>query len=183
VGGNLNLLSDYKRALPYAAYIDILEKNLSLHQLQYKKFVINVTTMNKISKFQSVKILVITEPWCSDSLALLPVVKKIAECNKRWDLKVLLRDKNAELMDNYLTNGAKAIPVFLFLNENGDLLFRWGPRPAPAVEIFSRHRSLIKTGKIEKQEVIKKIRTFYAKDRGKTTLSELIDLFKVHDLQ
>ena len=169
-GGILNLLSEYKRALSYAAYIDVLEKNLSLHQLHYKKFVVDSAAMIKISKFKSVKILVITEPWCSDSLALLPVVKKIAECNNRWDLKALLRDKNAELMDNYLTNGAKAIPVFLFLNENGELLFRWGPRPRPAVEIFSSHQSLINTGKIEKQEVIKKIRIFYAKDRGKTTL-------------
>jgi hypothetical protein len=176
------LLSDYKRALPYAAYIDILAKNLSLHQLHYKKFVIDTTTMNKISNFQSMKILVITEPWCFDSLALLPVIKKIAECNKHWDLKILLRDKNTELMEKFLTAGAKAIPVFLFLNEKGELLFRWGPRPTPGVDIFNRHRSLIKNGKIEKQEVIKKIRIFYAKDRGKTTLSELIDLFNDHDL-
>jgi thiol-disulfide isomerase/thioredoxin len=182
MGSVLNLLIDYKRALSYTAYIDILGKNLSSHQLHYKKFVIDATTMKKISKFQAVKILVITEPWCSDSLALLPIIKKIAECNNRWDLKVLLRDKNAELMEKFLTDGARAIPVFLFINEKGELLFRWGPRPTTAVEIFSRHRSLIINGKIGKQEVIKKIRIFYAKDRGKTTLLELIDLFDKNSL-
>ena len=33
-------------------------------------------------------------------------------------------------------------------------------------------------GKIEKTEVIKKIRKFYAKDRGKTILRELFSIFK-----
>ena len=38
-------------------------------------------------------------------------------------------------------------------------------------------RELIKQGKLLKQDVIKKIRMFYAKDRGRVSLSELKALF------
>ena len=81
--------------------------------MHYNKFDIDADTANQISKFRPVRILVITEPWCSDSFALLPVIKKIAECNNRWELKVLLRDENLELMKKILTDGARAIPAGL----------------------------------------------------------------------
>jgi thiol-disulfide isomerase/thioredoxin len=178
----LNLLNEFNLAMTYETYIGELGQYLSLHKLHYNKFILNQDLIARISKFKPLKILVLTESWCADSLALLPLMRKITEANANWELRVLRRDLNPELMEKFLNNGLRAIPVFLFLDEQGKFLFRWGPRPHVTAEIFESHRPLIAQGKIEKQEVIKKIRTFYAKDRGQTTLKELLALFKDKNL-
>jgi thiol-disulfide isomerase/thioredoxin len=159
-----------------------LDDNLSLHELHYKKFSIDRKSRDKIVHFQGCKILVLTEPWCGDSLALLPIIKKISEENGQWEIRVLLRDSNLKIMDQFLTRGVRGIPMFLFLDEKGDLLFNWGPRPVGAVQIFDKYREQIKQGELEKQEVINKIRIYYAKDRGVNTLVELMTVFEAHDL-
>lgn len=177
MGEILNLLDIFNDAMNYDDYINIMSEYLTLHQLHYKKFVIDDHSKNKIQKYPKLNILCITEAWCGDSLAMLPIIRKIAEVNGKWEIKLLLRDKNPNIIDQFLTNGARAIPVFIFLNEDGIFLFHWGPRPLASAEIFEKHRPLIKSGEIDKKDVIKKIRAYYAKDRGRTTLAELLEVF------
>lgn len=176
----LNLTEAFNRAMSYEEYIDSLGDYLSLHRLHYKKLTIDSVFTSKIQEYQSTRILVITEAWCGDSLAILPIIKKVAEINQHWEIKILRRDASSDLMNHFLTNGTKAIPVFLFLDDRGEMLFKWGPRPKAAAEIFENHRESINQGQIEKQDVIKKIRTYYAKDKGKSSLTELIDIFNRH---
>ena len=172
----MDLKRAFDGALSYDAYIAILGQHLSLHRLHYKKCIIDHDLVVHIKSLKPANILVITEPWCGDSLALLPVMKKVAEINGQWNIKVCRRDDNPELMDQFLTDGMRAIPIFLFLNDDFDPLFRWGPRPKATAKIYADHRDLIEEGMIDKQEVIKKIRSFYAKDRGKTSLAEFMKL-------
>jgi hypothetical protein len=178
----LNLNAVYKKAMTYDNYVTILNEYQSLHQLHYNKFIVPEDQNKIIQHYRPLKILVITEPWCGDSLALIPVLRKIAETNGSWDIKLLLRDANSDLMHQFLTNGARAIPIFLFLDDTFNLLFRWGPRPVVAQKIFEDHRILINQGKIEKTDVIKKIRLYYTKDRGLTTYVELSHIFLIHKL-
>jgi thiol-disulfide isomerase/thioredoxin len=168
----------FQKALSYEQYTALLGDNLPLQQLHSRKFEPPTKVLEQLAESKQIKILVITEPWCSDSLALLPVVYKLSQSAKNWGLRIILRDQHPELIDQYLTNGVRAIPVFLFFDEQDQLLFRWGPRVKPAQKIFEQYREKIKSGEIEKQEVIKKIRTFYAKDRGSSALEELIPLVK-----
>jgi hypothetical protein len=178
----MDLKSYFEKGLTYGEYVSLLRENITLHQQHYKKFEIPEKEAKEIKQIKPLKILVLTEPWCGDSLAIFPVVRKIAEFNGTWTIKVLLRDQNLELMDQFLTHGGRAVPIFLFLSDGDDdycsLVFHWGPRPRAAQEIFEKHRQQIKNGKIEKVEVIKKIRNFYAKDRGKAILTELLSTFK-----
>lgn len=171
----MSLNKYYDKALTYDEYIDLLDDNLPLHQLHYKKFNLSDEIIDKISLLNSYRILAITEPWCGDSLALLPIIRKVFETRSDFELKVIRRDENSDLIDQYLTNGVRAIPIFLFLDEKGDLIFKWGPRPEAAQQIFEDHREQINRGELDKKEVIKKIRTFYAKNRGKAASEELLN--------
>lgn len=173
----MNLSQEYAAAMSYNTYVKQLKDYQSLHQLHYNKFEIPEKYISRIGQLSEINILVITEPWCSDSLALLPIIRKLAEIHGQWEIKILLRDKNPVLMQKFLTNGVRGIPVFLFLNKDGEYLFSWGPRPIAATKIYEAHLDSIKTGLVEKQRVIKKIRAYYAKDRGQTTLRELFDVF------
>jgi hypothetical protein len=178
----MNLKSYFEKALSCDEYVELLGDNLPLHQLHYKKFKISPAEEQIIKGIEPLHILVITEPWCGDSLAIFPVIRRITEINDNWTLKILRRDENPELMDQFLTHNARAVPIFLFLREDGSLIFRFGPRPQAAQAIFETYREEFKAGKIEKSEVIKKIRNFYGKDRGNAILNDLLAAFSEHHL-
>jgi len=182
-GELMNLKENFEKALTYEEYVSLLDDNLSLHQRHYGKFEISREAGEAIKGIKPLNIIVLTEPWCGDSLAIFPVVRKIAETNGNWELKVLRRDENPDLMDGFLTRGARAVPIFLFLAADFSLQFRWGPRPKAAQNIFEQYREEFKQGKIEKSEVIKKIRNFYARNRGQAILAELLGIFKEPGLQ
>lgn len=152
----MNLENHFEKASTYEEYESLLGENLKLHQQHYKKSEI-------------------TEKEASE-------IRKIAETNGNFSIKVLLRDQNLELMDQFLTRGRRAIPILIFLSEDFSFICKWGPRPLVTQEIYEKHRQQIKENKIEKKEVIKKIRNFYAKDRGKAILTELLSNFKKYGL-
>ena len=82
----MNLRYVFDNAMTYEAYTSILGQNLSLHQLHYRKCIIDPDWILKIKSFRPANILMITEPWCSDSLALLPIVRRISEINGQWHI-------------------------------------------------------------------------------------------------
>jgi len=172
----MNLFSHFEKALEYEKYVKLLAENLTLHKLHYKNFELADNEIQKLENLSCTNILVISEPWCGDSFALLPIVKKITEANPAWNLKLILRDENVELIDKFLTNGSRAIPIFLFLDDKNELLFKWGARPLAAQNIFEQYRSQISSGEIEKSKVILKIRQFYSKDKGKEASKEILNL-------
>ncbi len=152
-------------------YKELLDDQLNLHNLHYNRVEIDGDVLKGIPPL---KILVITEPWCGDSMAILPVIQKLFE-NHNSEIRVLLRDQNPELMDRFYKNGPRVIPLLFILDANGNYITKYGPRPEKAQAIFEAHRADINSGKIEKSKVIRKIRTFYSKDRGKTILNSVLD--------
>ncbi|MBU2950715.1 thioredoxin family protein [Tamlana agarivorans] len=91
--------------------------------------------------------LVITESWCGDAAHVLPALYKVASLSDNIDFKVVIRDENLQLMDQYLTNGSAAIPkVIVIDDETGDVLNTYGPRPSEAANYVKRF--LAKNGKL-----------------------------------
>ncbi len=84
--------------------------------------------------------LVISEPWCGDAAQTLPFLNKIAHLSKNIDLKILLRDENLELMDKFLTNGSRSIPVVIMLDENLNVFHTWGPRSQNATKLVKDYK-------------------------------------------
>lgn len=159
------------------------------YDLHYTKM--NVQRMNRVDKTVSLtddltstinhlkgnyKFLVITEGWCGDAAQIIPVLNKIATASLgRIDLKFVLRDKNLPLIDAHLTNGGRAIPVLIVLNEAADqVLATWAPRPQILQE-------LLKEWKKETTEMpilAEKLHGWYAKDKTQSTQAELTRLLK-----
>jgi hypothetical protein len=118
--------------------------------------------------------MVLTEPSCGDSSQLVPLIARIAECNSRITLNLVLRDQRPELMDMYLTTGKRSIPKLVSFDEGRRELFRWGPRPRPAQELFEQ---AIKEGH-PKQAAIERVHLFYAKDKGKAVEQEFLEILR-----
>lgn len=98
-----------------------------------------------VNLYYSYTWLVITEPWCTDSAQNLPVLAAMANVNpEKIRLLVVLRDQHPELMNRYLTSGSKAIPKVIIINETRNVEeYTWGPRPAPAQELFLKWKNEI----------------------------------------
>jgi len=119
-------------------------------------------------------LLVISEDWCIDSQSTLPVIAALADRADNLDLRVVGRDANPELIDAHLTNGtARAVPVVIVLDADFTELAWWGPRPAPL-----QQRVNTEWKALEKPERNKEIRRWYAIDKGRTTLTEIVQLLE-----
>jgi hypothetical protein len=80
-------------------------------------------------------VLVITEDWCGDSLAAFPALARLVEGNADVEMRVFLRDRNPDVMDQYLDRGKyRSIPVFVFFDEQMQERARFTQRsPVPDV--------------------------------------------------
>ena len=159
------------------------------YDLHYTKM--NVQRMSRVDKTASLteeltatidqlktsyKFLVITEGWCGDAAQIVPVFNKIATASLgKIDLKFVLRDKNLPLIDAHLTNGGRAIPVLIILNEEADqVLATWAPRPQVLQELLKEWRQET----TEMTILAEKLHGWYAKDKTLSTQAELNEVLK-----
>jgi hypothetical protein len=189
--------SVWNNAIVYADYrklIDTLLQDCKVtsgepteHMLHYTK--LNVQRMNRIEKtfvpdattldiFSALrkpnKWLVIAEGWCGDAAQTLPVIAKLASLNPLIDLRIVLRDQHLDLMDQHLTNGTRSIPKLLILDENNLILDTWGPRPLDAKNMVLE----FKANGLPHDEWVERVHAWYAKDRGKSTEREIVNIIE-----
>jgi hypothetical protein len=116
------------------------------------------------------KLLVIAEDWCGDASNTVPIIARFAESVSGFELRVIQRDAYPELMDQYLTNGARSIPMVIALDENFQEIGHWGPRPSKLQTWVMANR-----GTMPKSELYPQVRKWYARDRGESTLREVLE--------
>jgi thioredoxin-like negative regulator of GroEL len=121
--------------------------------------------------------IIITEPWCGDSAQILPVWTKVAELNpNRISVKIVLRDQNEALMNQYLTNGSKSIPKVVCFDGQANEVFVWGARPVDAQEIMTSWKNNPQGKSWEQIET--ELHTWYAKDKTYSTQKEILQLLR-----
>ena len=110
--------------------------------------------------------LVLTEDWCGDALYNLPVLAKLVHGNPRVEMRIFLRDKNPDLMDQYLNQGIyRSIPVFAFFDENMNEVARFIERPPKLTEQLEKAmlevRKKLRAENLEawRQEVVNEVRS------------------------
>jgi len=118
---------------------------------------------------RTLNLLAITEDWCIDTSSTVPFIARVAETVPGVHLRLILRDANPEIMDRYLTNGARSIPVVIVLDSNFREVGHWGPRPSELQAWV-----LANKGKIPTAEQVKEERRWYARDTGETTIREVL---------
>jgi hypothetical protein len=117
------------------------------------------------------KLLVIAEDWCGDASNTVPIVAKFVDAVPGFELRVILRDANPDVMDQYLTNGSRSIPIVIALDQNFQEIGHWGPRPTELQAWVMANRNTM-----PKSELYPQVRKWYARDRGETTLREVLEI-------
>lgn len=143
-----------------------------------KTIIVSDDIQKKLSQFKiNATWLVVVETWCADGAQVLPVINKMAELNDGIDLKIVLRDENETLMDQFLTNGARAIPKLIMIdNQTQEVIGTYGPRPSTVVKIVEDFKQL--HGKIT-PEFKEDLQRWYNNDKGQTIMEDLIRLLQI----
>jgi hypothetical protein len=154
--------------------------------LQYTKM--NIHRMNRLEKTIdlddeligklnalpcNVNWLLITEAWCGDAAQNVPILNKMAEVSPKINLRLLLRDENLDIMDQYLTNGGRAIPKLIILDGDMNEIATWGPRPTEVQEMVMENK---RTDDLPYSEFGKVVQKWYATDKGKSLQHEMMSI-------
>ncbi len=111
----MDLKQYYEHAISLEDYISKMETHQDNLKHVYNNFELRKDNDLSELKDKNLRILVITEDWCGDAMVNVPILKHIAE-EINDEIKVVYRDQNVELMDQYLTNGGRSIPIFIYMN-------------------------------------------------------------------
>lgn len=130
---------------------------------------------SKIENFDGkVTWLVISESWCGDAAHVMPVINKVAELNDNIDYKVVLRDENDALMNQFLTNGGKAIPKLIMIdNDTNEVINTFGPRPSVATDMVNAYKT--EHGQLT-PEFKEDLQRWYNKNKGQSIVVDLLNL-------
>ncbi|ERI64555.1 MAG: thioredoxin family protein [Capnocytophaga sp.] len=191
--------SSLPKALSYKAFEDLIDRLLAEGKTtgeDQSEFMVSLTKLNRqrmkridntlefspeqLAPFQQISKdqlwLVISEAWCADGAQIVPVLAKIAQSNPLIDLKIVLRDENPALMDQYLTNGGKAIPILIIADAKSlEVLHVWGPRPKVATQMVEAYKK--EHGKLT-PEFKEELQKWYNQDKGQSILGDLQAFFK-----
>ena len=118
-------------------------------------------------------LLVLSEDWCGDAVNMVPLIARLTESVSNMDMRILARDENPDIMDAHLTGTSRSIPIVILLNQKFQECGWWGPRPR-ALQQWVIEKGLA----LPKEERYREIRTFYARDKGLTTLSEIVAMLE-----
>ena len=116
--------------------------------------------------------ILITEPWCGDASHIVPFMKMMASVNDKINLEIQLRDSEPFLIDQYLTNGGKSIPILVVRDENDQDLFVWGPRPkaCQGLLVAKKEEGMLM------ENIKKELQQWYNKDKGASIQQEFLAL-------
>jgi hypothetical protein len=159
----------WDRALTFDEFMAASEKQKGLWEGLHRIAVVPDWAIAAVPAGAKRKLLVLAEDWCGDASSTIPGVARFIEAVPGLELRLIHRDQHPEVMDRYLTNGSRSIPIVIVLDEAFNELGHWGPRPSVLQSWVMANRSTI-----PKAELYPQVRSWYARDRGESTLREIL---------
>ena len=167
--GEENVLAYDESQLEFTA---LNQKRMARWDRRFAKMGFSVPSDLNVS---SMTWLVITEGWCGDAAHIIPVIKQLSDDLGVGRLLFINRDRNLDIMDQFLTNGGRSIPVMIVLSEEGEVLGKWGPRPVERQNYFMEQK---RKPDFNYPEVQIGLQGWYNKDKGQTTAAEIIQMMQ-----
>lgn len=169
----LNLERYWQNALTFDEFLPTAQKNVDLWRELYGRALIPGEAVERAGHLGQWRLLVLSEDWCGDAVNTVPVLARLVADVPNLQLRILARDRNPELMDAHLTGTSRSIPVVMALDEDFREHGWWGPRPAELQKWF------LSVGReMPKDDRYREIRKWYARDRGESTIEEVLSLLE-----
>lgn len=192
----MNLLDFIQKGYNFENYLerieDELEEQIELDDpkdyVQY--YAINLQRMRRIKKTfkynpglekrakslnTDLKFLIISEGWCGDASQILPVVDTLAN-TMNIESRIVFRDENLDLMEDFKTNGTLSIPIIIGVTPEGEEALRFGPRTAKGMEFTNRFKQ--DPDKYSKNDFHEDLQRHYNDNHGQDIIIEILDLIQ-----
>jgi hypothetical protein len=132
----------FASGLTYAEYKQGMTRNRERFEAHERT---NVIPDEDVAAFaalpRSLHVAVLTEDWCSDAVATLPLLAELATRSGRLDVRIFYRDQTLDLMDTHLKRGKfRSIPTFIFYDSDWNEVGAWLEKPALIDELRARLR-------------------------------------------
>lgn len=164
----------FRAAAEFRAYVDLVEANKELWRVGARRAQVDEALVARVAALGGRwHLLALSEDWCGDAFNTLPVVARLAELAPNVELRLLGRDANPDLMDAHLSGTARAIPVVIAYDEDWNEVGWWGSRPAELQALVKGEWAAL-----EKPERYAKVREWYARDRGRAVIEEIVGLLE-----
>ena len=148
----------FEESVTIQAYMDNMSVLKEPSFTIYESFEVPEDGFAEQLKALNLHILAITEDWCGDAMLNNPIIRKVAEA-AGVEVRTALRDADTELIDRHLTNGGRAIPIYLLLNEAGEVVGKWGPRAPELQQVVDEGRAALPSK--EDPQFEEKTKAFY----------------------
>ena len=187
---NLEYKEYFNKGINYADYKEQMADDLASNSdIKIKEYIsLNQHRMHRVEKTYAMSDtltqevenlknktywLVLTEHWCGDASQVLPALHKIESVSEgKIEMKLVYRDQNLPLMDQYLTNNGRSIPKLIQLDSKYNVTGVWGPRPAFAQKLVMELKSNATTA----ASYANQLHLWYAKDKQKSLEIEISEL-------
>ena len=155
---------------------DVSEEKIELTKLNYhrmKRLNDSSLEIEPINLALPIAASIITEAWCGDSAQNIPWIEQfIATIQPKIETHYFFRDENTDLMNLFLTNGSRSIPICIFYNsDNGEVLGKWGPRPQAIAGWLKEYR--FNHPAISKHEWEIELHKKYTQNKGNAIIHDL----------
>lgn len=161
----------WDRALTYDRFVAESTEHRELWTGVYRTARIPEWATDAVAKLgRRFRLVVLAEDWCGDASSTVPVLARWAAEAQAVELRILRRDAHPEVMDRYLNNGARAIPVVIVLTDEMEEVGHWGSRPAELQAFVVKERGQGRTSR----SYFPDVRRWYAQDKGESTLREVL---------
>ena len=159
----------WEEALPWGSFFNQGMDQRNLWDGVYRHVKIPDWAITAAARPGGLRLLVISEDWCGDAANTVPVLAGLAERVPGVEFRILPRDQYPAVMDRYLTNGSRSIPIAIGLDQNFRELGHWGPRPSELQAWVMATKDTM-----PKDQRYAEARRWYARDKGHSTLREVL---------
>jgi hypothetical protein len=116
----------FSKGMTWKEYMAQMGETQKRTEDNYNKAALSADDKTFFSGVKGVKnVLMLAENWCGDVHRNSPLIAKIVEAIPGAELRVFLRDQNLDIVDCFLNNGYRSIPVVVFFDQDWNEVGRW----------------------------------------------------------
>ena len=172
--------SEWEAAVTWSTYAASIDDKREVWDANFRRADVDEEVTARLHDLPGKRrVLVLTEDWCGDAARSVPAIAKALLDAPDVEARYLASDEHPRVVRRYLTHGGQAIPIAIVQDEHGRELGAWGPRPAPLQAIMRQQKRAIGAATAEiMAKWYAPILGWYGKDKGRTTLEELLMLLE-----
>jgi Thioredoxin len=135
----------FEQGMTYDQYRAQMTRNQERFDANERQLVLDPADLAAFKNLpRPLNVLVLAEDWCGDVIDNLPILGRLARESGKLNVRLFLRDQNADLMDQFLNRGEfRSIPVFAFFDDQFSEIGRFIERPDSVTERRAQRRTEI----------------------------------------